>query len=405
MCDNPIIDSDDGNYYSGLADPGVVRSEAVEERSPCNQSGASGLPRTESDVFANHVNRPNPVSLLLMALLLISLSCFSDVVLAQVNDGGAAAMPPLSTDFGAVGLIGEMNSAEHYGAVQSRLGAYSASGTGDGHLDTFVSPSNVILSLGQGGKWFTKLAAVYVNTDGTYPGGDSRESTSGNFLLQLLHRPAAGTLIGLGVMPDKTDIAIPVNDANIDARSGGVRFDLLQRLGTQSGLEAKLIYLEGHSTFSKPLPNGQMLSSRSSTTRTYVEATFTTILDRAKFAFIPNGWSLRPVTHILFQRDHDRSEQGSASTEDFAQWLLTARLQKDVFRAGQVGPYVELGTELELVNDAAAGDNNEFLFYGKAGAAFLAGNWGRLDAYYARRQAPDGEFSSNTVNLLLSMIF
>ncbi len=350
------------------------------------------------------ITRNEPALPLLLAVLLAT-AYFSPGVMAQATDGGSAAMPSLSADFGAVGLVGEMNSAEHYGAVQSRLGAYSASGTGDAYLDTFVAPANAIIALGQDGKWFTKLGAVYVNTDGTYSGGDMPESTSGNFLLQALYRPATGTLIGLGVVPDKTDISIPVNNASIEARGTGVRFDLLQRLGNRSGLSAKLIHLEGDSTFSKPLPNGQLLSNRSSTTRTYVEATFLTILDRAKYAFIPGGWSLRPVTHILLQRDHDRDQQGSASTDDFAQWLLTARLQKDVFRSGQVGPYFELGVEQELVNESATGDNNDFLLYGKTGAAILAGNWGRLDIYYARRQAPDDGFSSNTVNLLLSMTF
>lgn len=339
-----------------------------------------------------------------MVLLLALSPGISPTVQAQVTEGGPAAMPALSADFGAAGLIGEMNSAEHYGALQSRLGAYSASDTGDARLNTFVAPANAIVSLSRDGKWFTKVGAVYVNSDGTYPGGDMPESTSHNFLFQLLHRPAAGTLIGIGVVPDKTDIAIPLNGASIDARGTGVRFDLLQRLGNKSGLAVKLIHLEGHSTFSRPLPNGQMLSIRSSTNRTYVEMTFTTLLDRTKFALIPNGWSLRPVTHVLFQRDHDRNPQGLASTDYFAQWLLTARLQKDVFRAGQVGPYVELGIEQELVNDSAAKGNNDFLLYGKAGAAVLVGNWGRLDAYYARRQAPGG-FSSNTVNLLFSMTF
>lgn len=331
-------------------------------------------------------------------------SCGTAAASVQAADGAAARLPSLSTDFGTVGLIGEMNSAEHYGALQSRLGAYSASSTGDAHLDTLVVPTNAIISLSQDGNWFTKIGAVYVRSEGSYAAGDMPNSTSRNLLLQALYRPAAGTLIGIGVVPDKTDISVPLNGANIEARGTGVRLDFLQRFGARSGLSAKLLHLEGDSTFNRALPNGQMLSIRSSTARTYVEATFTVILDNAKLGFVPQGWSLRPVTHVLFQRDRDRSSQGAVSTEDFAQWLLTARLQKDVFRAGQIGPYFEFGTEQELINDAAAGDNNDLLLYGKVGAAFIAG-WGRVDAYYARRQAPDGGFSANTVNVLISMMF
>lgn len=323
---------------------------------------------------------------------------------APVNGSAAAALPSLSIDFGATGLIGEMNSAEHYGALQSRLGAYNAISTGDAQLDTVVVPVNAIVSLSNSGAWFAKIGAVYVTADGTHVNGDMPESTSRNGLLQVLHRPAAGTLLGLGVVPDRTDIVPPLSNAEINARSTGARFDLLQRLGASSGLSVKLLHLEGHSIFSRPLPNSQLLSQRTATTRTYAEVTLVTILDKTRFTFAPPGWSLRPVTHVLYQRDHGRTQQGVSSTKDFAQWLLTARLQKDVFRAGQIGPYFELGIEQELMNDSAM-DNDDLLFYGKLGAAWLAGNWARLDVYFARRQAADDGFASNTANVLLSMSF
>jgi hypothetical protein len=180
----------------------------------------------------------------------------------------------LVREFGVIGLTGEMNSDEHFGSLQARLGAYTALPTTDTHpqvsLQNLVVPAHAVVSLGSSGHWFVKLGAAAIKNWADDHGSFLETTTTFTALAQLQYRPRPGTLIGLGPTYE-TNIIHLAGGGRIVVPGAGVRFDLLQRISPTLGFAAKATWFDGTTTTTIPLGGGLTLHDRASTPRSYLQ--------------------------------------------------------------------------------------------------------------------------------------
>lgn len=326
-------------------------------------------------------------------------------------------LPPgaaLARDFGAIGLTAEINSDEYFGALQARLGAYTALSSGgakpDLSLQNVVVPAHVTFPLTGGGRWFLKLGAAGIESWARDHGSRLETTTTVTGQVELQFHPRAGTLIGVGVTYETNAIDL-AGGGHVKVPGPGLRFDVLQRLGEHVGFAAKIEWADEKTTTTIPLGTDLTLRDRTDTPRTYAQLGLIGMIQHKDAAFIPDGWSLRPMAHLIVQRTaiaastNSLGEDIAHDHQDFGEAILTTRLQKDVFRSFQVGPFVESGAEIEMFSTVPTPASDPFMAYAKAGAYMRVGNWGFLDAYYAYRNALNGHYRSGTVELLLSVTF
>lgn len=317
-------------------------------------------------------------------------------------------------DFGIIGLTGEMNSDEHFGALQARLGAYTALSSTDTHpdlsLQNVVAPAHAVISLDKDGHWFFKLGAAAIKNWADDHGADLENTTTLTSLAQIQYRPHAGTLIGLGATYESNVIHL-ANGGRIVVPGAGIRFDLLQRIGDRIGFAAKVLWMDGTTTTTIPLGGGVNLVDKTSTPRTYIQLGLIGMVGHGDTPLIPRGWSLRPTAHLILQRTAVAASTTNLEAveardlQDYGEVLMSARLQKEEFRSAHPAPFVELGTEIQIRSTIPAPASNPTLAYAKAGATMRVGNWGFFDAYYAYRDSFDGTYRSGTAEMLLSVTY
>lgn len=317
-------------------------------------------------------------------------------------------------EFGIIGLTGEMNSDEHFGALQARLGAYTALATTDTHpdlsLQNLVIPAHAVFSLDKEGHWFFKLGAAAIRNWADDHGAALENTSTTTALAQIQYRPRAGTLIGLGATYESNIIHL-ASGGRIEVPGAGIRFDLLQRIGSRVGFAAKVLWMDGTTTTTIPLGGGVTLTDKAASPRTYIQLGLIGMVGHDDTPLIPKGWSLRPTAHLILQRTAIAASTTSLgsiearSIQDYGEVLASARLQKEEFRSAHPAPFVELGAEIRIDSTIPTPASNPTLAYAKAGATMRVGNWGFFDAYYAYRDSFDGTYRSGTAELLFSTTF
>lgn len=338
-----------------------------------------------------------------------------------VAQPGRDAAPPAATpgqalarDFGAIGLTGELNSDEHFGALQARLGAYTAlqgsTARPDLSLQNIVAPAHVTVPLTNDGRWFVKLGSAFIQSWADDHGAALENTTTVTALAQLQFRPRPGTLIGLGPTYETNTVRL-ANGGRIKVPGAGLRFDLLQRFGQHLGFAAKVTWMNGTTDTTVPIGGGLVLHDYTSSPRLFAQAGLIGMIDHRTLSFLPQGWSLRPAVRLLAQRTTLAASTTNLGVveprqhQDYAETLLTVKLQRDEFRSGHLAPFVEAGTELRLDQALPTPADDPSLAYAKAGAAVRVGDWGFFDAYYAYRAAFNGAYRAGVAEVLASITF
>ncbi|WP_206241313.1 hypothetical protein [Novosphingobium terrae] len=329
---------------------------------------------------------------------------------------GAAASPnqKLVREFGVIGLTGEMNSDEHFGSLQARLGAYTALPATDTHpdvsLQNLVIPAHAVVSLDSAGHWFVKLGAAAIKNWADDHGSFLETTTTFTSLAQLQYRPRPGTLIGLGPTYE-TNIVHLAGGGRIVVPGAGLRFDLLQRISPTIGFAAKATWFDGTTTTTIPLGGDLTLHDRASTPRSYLQLGLIGMFQHQDSPLVPKGWSLRPAVHLILQRTAIQTSTTNLGTveagqhQDYGEVLFSTRLQKEEFRSAHPAPFVELGGEFQIHNTLPTPISAPNTAYAKAGATMRVGGWGFFDAYYAWRDSLDGTYRSGTAEVLLSVTY
>ncbi len=320
----------------------------------------------------------------------------------------------LVREFGVIGLTGEMNSDEHFGSLQARLGAYTALPASDTHpqvsLQNLVIPAHAVFSLDSSGHWFVKLGAAGIKNWADDHGSFLETTTTFTSLAQLQYRPRPGTLIGLGPTYE-TNIIHLAGGGRIVVPGAGVRFDLLQRISPTLGFAAKASWFDGTTTTSIPLAGGLSLHDRAATPRSYLQLGLIGMFQHQDSALVPKGWSLRPAVHLILQRTAVQASTTSLGSlesrdlQDYGEVLVSTRLQREEFRSAHPAPFVELGGEFQIRNTLPTPISAPSTAYAKAGATMRVGGWGFFDAYYAWRDSLDGTYRSGTAEILLSVTY
>jgi hypothetical protein len=316
----------------------------------------------------------------------------------------------LAHEFGATGLTADLNSEEIFGAVQARLGAYSTLSPGQtAHsLDLWntVVPTHVTAPIGQDGHWFVKLGAAQVWATAADHGTRLADTAGTNSLAQIQYRPWAGTLIGLGATYESNIVHL-ANGGRILNTGPGLRLDLLQRFDDHGGLVVKLSWMDGRTDIVVPVGNGLRLANHTQSPRLYGQAGLDGKFTTRDARWIPAGWSLRPAVHVVAQRNIDAASVNSfghampRDVQDYAQIIITAKLQSDPRSPGHLAPFVELGQELRVAERAAT-PSEPAMAYARAGATLRLGKWGFFDAYVAHHDSLDGRMKANVAECLIS---
>jgi hypothetical protein len=317
-------------------------------------------------------------------------------------------------EFGIIGLTAEMNSDEHFGALQARLGAYTALSSTDTHpdlaLQNLVVPAHAVFSLDKEGHWFFKLGAAQIKNWADDHGADLENTSTTTALAQIQYRPRPGTLIGLGATYESNIIHL-AGGGRIVVPGPGIRFDLLQRISSRIGFAAKVLWMDGTTSTTIPLGGGLDLAARQASVRTYIQLGLIGMVSHKDTPLVPAGWSLRPTAHLILQRTALASTTTSLGSleagqhQDYGELLASARLQKEEFRSAHPAPFVELGAEVRIDSTIPTPASNPTLAYAKAGATMRVGGWGFFDAYYAWRDSLDGTYRSGTAEVLLSVTY
>jgi hypothetical protein len=329
------------------------------------------------------------------------------------GNGPQTPQQVLAREFGVNGLTADMNSDEYFGALQARVGAYTALASGETRphmsLQNIVTPGHLTFALSSDARWFLKVGAAHIESWADDNGTNLVDTSTTTSLVQLQFRPRAGTLIGFG--PTYESNVIRAGQNRVTAIGAGWRFDLLQRMGNHLGFSAKVTWMDGITNAHVPLGEDLALVERQHTPRTYVQLGLVGMYNHQDFSLIPQGWSLRPTVHAIWQRTADSAATtnlGSfvaSSHQDYSEVMATARLQKDEFRSGHIAPFVEAGDEIHVRSTIPTPATMPSLLYAKAGVTMRNGQWGFFDAYYSYHLAPDGTYRSGVLELLASLTF
>lgn len=314
--------------------------------------------------------------------------------------------------FAGVGIIGEMNSSETYGAVQQRIGQYTAHAQaaqyGNDLSDvrdnatSYVVPAHVTFELPGDGNTLLKVGGAAIYARGNESAPTDQDSDGYNFLAEVLRRISPNQAIGVGFATEVTDIDLKNSGGHIDTRGTGVRLDYVNRLSPTTGLAVRAIVLDGRDVTSMP----GSTDIRQKWRRYFTEAKLMKTLDHRAASFVPQGWFLRPAVEVTYQASRGYGAN-PAEDENYGFVEGSVRLEKQELRNWHFAPYVEAGLIQEFVQDISPkgkeAGNDPTVFYSKIGGSTRLGGHGRLDLYYARRDGAKGIYSQQTINLLISI--
>ncbi|WP_395390987.1 hypothetical protein [Novosphingobium sp. BL-8A] len=329
----------------------------------------------------------------------------------------SAAMPgygiaDFMRTFAGVGIIGEMNSSETYGAVQQRIGQYTAHAQAAQYGDdlshvrdnatSYVVPAHVTFELPGDGNTLLKVGGAAIYARGNESAPTDQDSDGYNFLAEVLRRIAPNQAIGVGFATEVTDVDLKDSGGHIDSRGTGVRLDYVNRLSPTTGLAVRAIVLDGRDVTGMPgIP-----TARQKWRRYFTEAKLMKTLDHRNAGFVPEGWFLRPAVEAVYQASRGYGSN-PAEDENYGFVEGSLRLEKQEFRNWHFAPYVEAGLIREFVQDISPkgqdAGNDPTVLYSKIGGSTRLGGHGRLDLYYARRDGAKGIYNQQTINLLISI--
>lgn len=310
--------------------------------------------------------------------------------------------------FAGVGIIGEMNSSETYGAVQQRLGQYTAHAQAAQYGDdlslvrddasSYVVPAHVTFELPGDGNTLLKVGGAAIYARGNESAPTDQDSDGYNFLAEVLRRVSASQAIGVGFATEVTDVDLKDSGGHIDSRGTGVRLDYVNRLSPTTGLAVRAIVLDGRDVTEMP---GAPIARRK-WRRYFTEAKLMRTLDHRSAGVVPEGWFLRPAVEAVYQASRGHGSN-PAEDENYGFVEASVRLERQEFRNWHFAPYLEVGLIREFVQDVSPGGNDPTVLYSKVGGSTRLGGHGRLDLYYARRDGAKGIYDQQTINLLISI--
>ena len=327
------------------------------------------------------------------------------------SDAAPSSGEVLARDFGPLGLTAEINSDEYFGSLQAQLGAYTAIDEGDDpalSVHNIVMPAHLTVPLDANAHWFVKLGAALIHSWADDHGETLEDTGTMTSLAQIQYRPWAGTLIGVGATYEHNKVHL-AEGGSIGIDGNGFRFDLLQRINQHIGLSTKVTWFDGETKLQIPLSEDLTLYDTAASPRTYAQIGLIGRIGHQDMAFVPEGWTLRPMVHAIFQRTVVAASTNSLgvaeerSRQDYGQVMVNMKLEKEEFRSGKLAPFVDMGAILRVADTIPTPASDPVLAYAKAGVATHIGGWGFLDAYYAYRDSLDGHYKSGTAEVLLSI--